>query len=61
MRMDATMRFFAEAMKRVVGPPVASRRRPCWKEDDRPAAGAWVIVSGGNVDRVRYGHWLAGD
>jgi threonine dehydratase len=57
-----TMRFFAEHMKLVVEPTgcLAAAAALDGVADLRGQR-VGVIISGGNVDRVRYGRWLAGD
>jgi threonine dehydratase len=61
-QLVATLRFFAEFMKQVVEPTgclaaAAVLERVLKLRGQRVG----VIVSGGNVDRVRYGRWLAGE
>lgn len=57
-----TMRFFAEFMKIVVE-PTGCLGAAAVLDGVIPLRGerVGVILSGGNVDRVRYGKWLAGD
>ena len=61
-QLIATMRFFAEAMKQVVEPTGCLAAAAVLERVlDLRGQRVGVIVSGGNVDRVRYGRWLAGD
>jgi threonine dehydratase len=61
-QLIATMRFFAEAMKLVVEPTGCLAAAAVLERVlDLSGQRVGVIVSGGNVDRVRYGRWLAGD
>jgi len=57
-----TMRFFAEHMKLVVEPTGCLAAAAALDRGvDLRGQRVGVIISGGNVDRVRYGQWLAGD
>lgn len=61
-QLIGTMRFFAEAMKLVVEPTgclaaAAALERVLGLRGQRVG----IIISGGNVDPVRYGRWLAGE
>lgn len=61
-QLVATMRFFAESMKQVVEPTgCLAAAAALERVIDLRGQRVGVIVSGGNVDRVRYGRWLAGD
>jgi len=56
------MRFFAETMKLVVEPTGCLAAAAALDRGvDLRGQRVGVIISGGNVDRVRYGRWLAGD
>ncbi len=60
-QLIATMRWFAETMKQVVEPTgCLAAAAVIERVLDLRAQRVGVIVSGGNVDRVRYGRWLAG-
>jgi threo-3-hydroxy-L-aspartate ammonia-lyase len=57
-----TMRFFAEHLKLVAEPTgCLAAAAVLERKVGHLGARIGVIVSGGNVDRVRYGRWLAGD
>ena len=59
-QLIATMRFFAEAMKQVVEPTGCLAAAAVLERVlDLGGQRVGVIVSGGNVDRVRYGRWLS--
>jgi threonine dehydratase len=59
-QLIATMRFFAEAMKQVVEPTGCLAAAAVLERVlDLRGQRVGVIVSGGNVDRVRYGRWLS--
>jgi threonine dehydratase len=61
-QLIGTMRFFAERMKLVVEPTgCLAAAAALDRVIDLRGQRVGVIVSGGNVDRVRYGAWLAGD
>jgi threonine dehydratase len=61
-QLVSTMRFFAEFMKQVVEPTGCLAAAAVLERVlDLHGLRVGVIVSGGNVDRVRYGRWLAGD
>jgi threonine dehydratase len=61
-QLNSTMRFFAEFMKQVVEPTGCLAAAAVLERVlDLRGQRVGVIVSGGNVDRVRYGRWLAGD
>lgn len=61
-QLIAAMRFFAEAMKLVVEPTgCLAAAAALERVVDLRGRRVGVILSGGNVDLVRYGHWLAGD
>jgi threonine dehydratase len=61
-QLVSTLRFFAEFMKQVVEPTgCLSAAGVLERVIDLRGQRVGVIVSGGNVDRVRYGRWLAGD
>lgn len=61
-QLVATMRFFAEFMKLVVEPTgCLAAAAALERVVDLRGQRVGVILSGGNVDRVRYGRWLAGD
>jgi len=56
-----TMRFFAEHMKLVVEPTgCLAAAAALDRVVDLRGQRVGVIISGGNVDRVRYGRWLSG-
>jgi threo-3-hydroxy-L-aspartate ammonia-lyase len=60
-QLVATMRFFAEFMKLVVEPTgCLAAAAALERVIDLRGQRVGVIISGGNVDRVRYGRWLAG-
>ncbi|HEY2977027.1 MAG TPA: pyridoxal-phosphate dependent enzyme, partial [Burkholderiaceae bacterium] len=55
------MRFFAEHMKLVVEPTgCLAAAAALERVIDLRGQRVGIIISGGNVDRVRYGRWLAG-
>jgi threo-3-hydroxy-L-aspartate ammonia-lyase len=55
------MRFFAEHMKLVVEPTgCLAAAAALDRMIDLQGQRVGIIISGGNVDRVRYGRWLAG-
>jgi len=57
-----TMRFFAEHMKLVVEPTgCLAAAAALDRVIDVRGQRVGIIISGGNVDRVRYGRWLAGE
>ncbi|HEX6017530.1 MAG TPA: threo-3-hydroxy-L-aspartate ammonia-lyase, partial [Burkholderiaceae bacterium] len=61
-QLIAAMRFFAEHMKLVVEPTgCLAAAAALERVVDLRGQRVGVILSGGNVDLVRYGHWLAGD
>ena len=61
-QLISTMRFFAEFMKQVVEPTGCLAAAAVLERAlDLRGQRVGVIVSGGNVDRARYGRWLAGD
>jgi len=61
-QLVATMRFFAEFMKLVVEPTgCLAAAAALERVVDLHGQRVGVILSGGNVDLVRYGRWLAGD
>ncbi|MFI4928929.1 MAG: threo-3-hydroxy-L-aspartate ammonia-lyase [Burkholderiales bacterium] len=61
-QLIAAMRFFAEHMKLVVEPTgCLAAAAALDRVIDLSGQRVGVIISGGNVDRVRYGRWLAGD
>ena len=61
-QLISTMRFFAEHMKLVVEPTgCLAAAAALERVIDLRGKRVGVIISGGNVDRVRYGRWLAGD
>jgi threonine dehydratase len=61
-QLVATLRFFAEFMKQVVEPTgCLAAAAVLDRVLDLRGQRVGVIVSGGNVDRVRYGRWLAGE
>jgi threonine dehydratase len=61
-QLIATMRFFAEFMKQVVEPTGCLAAAAVLERVlDLRGQRIGVILSGGNVDRARYGRWLAGD
>jgi threonine dehydratase len=62
VQLIGTMRFFAEAMKQVVEPTgCLAAAAVLERVGDWRGQRVGVIISGGNVDRVRYGQWLAAD
>ncbi|HEY6512302.1 MAG TPA: threo-3-hydroxy-L-aspartate ammonia-lyase [Burkholderiaceae bacterium] len=59
-QLIAAMRFFAEAMKLVVEPTgCLAAAAALDRVIDLQGQRVGIIISGGNVDRVRYGRWLA--
>jgi len=61
-QLVAAMRFFAEAMKLVVEPTGCLAAAAAFERVvDLRGQRVGVILSGGNVDLVRYGRWLAGE
>jgi threonine dehydratase len=61
-QLIATMRFFAEFMKLVVEPTgCLAAAAALERVIDLRGQRVGVILSGGNVDRARYGRWLADD
>jgi len=59
-QLIAAMRFFAEHMKLVVEPTgCLAAAAALDRAIDLRGQRVGIIISGGNVDRVRYGHWLA--
>jgi threonine dehydratase len=61
-QLIAAMRFFAEHMKLVVEPTgCLAAAAALDRVIDLRGQRVGVIISGGNVDRARYGRWLAGD
>jgi threonine dehydratase len=57
-----TMRFFAEHMKLVVEPTgCLAAAAALDRVVDLLGQRVGIILSGGNVDRVRYGRWLSGE
>jgi len=61
-QLIATMRFFAAFMKLVVEPTGCLAAAAALEHAvDLRGQRVGVIISGGNVDLVRYGRWLAGD
>ena len=61
-QLIAALRFFAEHMKLVVEPTgCLAAAAALDRVIDLSGQRVGVIISGGNVDRVRYGRWLAGD
>ena len=59
-QLIAAMRFFAEHMKLVVEPTgCLAAAAALDRVIDLRGQRVGIIISGGNVDRVRYGHWLA--
>jgi threonine dehydratase len=57
-----TMRFFAEHMKLVVEPTgCLAAAAALDRVVDLRGQRVGIILSGGNVDRVRYGRWLSGE
>ena len=61
-QLIAAMRFFAEHMKVVVEPTgCLAAAAALDRVIDLRGQRVGVIISGGNVDLVRYGRWLAGD
>jgi len=60
-QLIAAMRFFAEHMKLVVEPTGCLAAAAAFERVvDLRGQRVGVIISGGNVDRVRFGRWLAG-
>ena len=60
-QLIAAMRFFAEHMKLVVEPTgCLAAAAALDRAIDLRGQRVGIIISGGNVDRVRYGRWLAG-
>ena len=60
-QLIAAMQFFAEHMKLVVEPTGCLAAAAAFERAiDLRGQRVGVILSGGNVDRVRYGRWLAG-
>ena len=61
-QLITTMRFFAERLKLVVEPTgCLAAAAVLERVIDLRGQRVGVIVSGGNVDRVKYAQWLAGD
>ncbi|HEY6355253.1 MAG TPA: threo-3-hydroxy-L-aspartate ammonia-lyase [Burkholderiaceae bacterium] len=61
-QLIAALRFFAEHMKLVVEPTgCLAAAAALDRVIDLSGQRVGVIISGGNVDRMRYGRWLAGD
>jgi threo-3-hydroxy-L-aspartate ammonia-lyase len=61
-QLITTMRFFAERMKLVVEPTgCLAAAAVLERVIDLRGQRVGVIISGGNVDRVKYAQWLAGD
>jgi threonine dehydratase len=61
-QLIAALRFFAEHMKLVVEPTgCLAAAAALDRVVDLRGQRVGVIISGGNVDRVRYGRWLAGE
>ena len=59
-QLIAAMRFFAESMKLVVEPTgCLAAAAALDRVIDLRGQRVGIILSGGNVDRVRYGRWLA--
>ena len=60
-QLVSTLRFFAEFMKQVVEPTGCLAAAAVLERVlDLRGQRVGVVVSGGNVDRARYGQWLAG-
>ena len=60
-QLIAAMRFFAEHMKLVVEPTGCLAAAAAFERVvDLRGQRVGVIISGGNVDRVRFGRWLTG-
>ena len=60
-QLIAAMRFFAEFMKLVVEPTgCLAAAAALDRVIDLRGQRVGVIISGGNVDRVRYGRWISG-
>ena len=60
-QLITAMRFFAEHMKLVVEPTgCLAAAAALDRVIDLRGQRVGIIVSGGNVDRVRYGHWISG-